>query len=60
MIHTHLSNIGIVLATDSESILNGTQNAKINGYINTNQIFFHRYPITQFYDSLATENLKQP
>ena len=30
VIHTHLSIIGICLATDSESILNGTQNAKLN------------------------------
>ena len=49
VIHTHLSIIGICLATDSESILNERHTE-----CSANQIFFIVIQ-AQFYDSLATE-----
>ena len=61
--------IGICLAADSESILNGIQNAKINwlyqcqskifSLLSNHTVLRHTRVGKQFYNSFSTENLKQ-
>ena len=50
VIHSYLSIIAICLATDSDSILNGTQNTKINRLYQCQLNMFSSLSNTQFYD----------